>query len=165
MTPRADLAALLERLQPWFGEYSLAKDILSAPCLWCGYKGDGYWQEGNHAEPCPWRHLGGLGERIDSVQGLIAAALREREPAERDDRDERIDDLTARLAQANTHLAELGFVLPSPVTPEPPTVEVGDDILSGDGSRWTVSSERVTAVPEWALGLERAGTVIWRRQP
>jgi hypothetical protein len=42
-------------------------------------------------------------ERANALAALLA-------PAERDDRDDRIDDLTARLAQANTHLAELGFV-------------------------------------------------------
>jgi hypothetical protein len=37
--------------------------LLSAPCLWCGYNGSGYWQEGSHDQACPWHKIGGVGER------------------------------------------------------------------------------------------------------
>jgi hypothetical protein len=39
--------------------------LLSAPCLWCGYNGQGYWQQGTHAKDCPWHKVGGVGGRLD----------------------------------------------------------------------------------------------------
>jgi len=42
-----------------------AEHLLDSPCLWCGYNGAGYWQQGTHAENCPWHEVGGTTERID----------------------------------------------------------------------------------------------------
>lgn len=60
--------------------------MLDAPCVWCAYDGVGYWQEGTHAESCPWHNVGGLAERLALVADAVAARLktlaREREERE-----------------------------------------------------------------------------------
>lgn len=38
-------------------------DVLAAPCRWCGYNGEGYWQSGTHGRLCPWRFIGGERQR------------------------------------------------------------------------------------------------------
>lgn len=58
-------------------------DMLDAPCLWCGYKGAGYWQTGTHDKGCPWYGIGGKAERetaflaLSRNQGKEIARLRE----------------------------------------------------------------------------------------
>lgn len=38
-------------------------NLLSFPCKFCGYNGQGYWQKGTHDSDCPWRDVGGETER------------------------------------------------------------------------------------------------------
>jgi chromosome segregation ATPase len=38
-------------------------DILSHPCIFCGYSGRDYWQAGSHASACPWHEIGGEEKR------------------------------------------------------------------------------------------------------
>ena len=47
-------------------EVSIAA-LLSAPCLWCGYNGAGYYQPGTHAARCRWRSVGGLAGRSKEI--------------------------------------------------------------------------------------------------
>ena len=41
--------------------------LLAAPCLWCGYNGEGYYQAGTHGQSCPWNTIGGCDERLDRL--------------------------------------------------------------------------------------------------
>ncbi len=41
--------------------------LLAAPCLWCGYNGEGYYQAGTHGQLCPWNTIGGCDERLDRL--------------------------------------------------------------------------------------------------
>jgi hypothetical protein len=65
-----DAAMITDKEQP---------DVLQAPCVFCGYKGDGYWQAGTHDLSCPWRGIGGEQARLDAygrvvfVRRLLAA--------------------------------------------------------------------------------------------
>lgn len=43
---------------------------LAAPCRWCGYNGENYWQAGTHAKTCPWLLVGGEAAR----KALLAAS-------------------------------------------------------------------------------------------
>jgi hypothetical protein len=47
--------------------------LLDAPCVFCGYKSYGYFQEGTHAKSCPWHSVGGEVER----KGQLRAAVQE----------------------------------------------------------------------------------------
>lgn len=61
--------------------------LLAAPCLFCGYSNELYFQKGTHGQDCPWRNIGGEAERVvalPTVIGALAAALREAR-MERDD--------------------------------------------------------------------------------
>lgn len=55
-------------------EERTVKELLSAPCLFCGYNGEGYWQSSTHTEECPWHHVAGSYERAhmfrDEVVGI-----------------------------------------------------------------------------------------------
>jgi hypothetical protein len=41
-------------------------EILEAPCIFCGYKGSGYYQKYSHKRGCVWYFNGGLTERVSS---------------------------------------------------------------------------------------------------
>jgi len=47
------------------------RDLLAAPCRWCGYNGPDYWQPGTHPESCPWHRVGGRVARRDLL-GVVA---------------------------------------------------------------------------------------------
>lgn len=44
---------------------------LEAPCRWCGYNGENYWQKGTHSADCPWHLVGG-----GDVRELVLRAYR-----------------------------------------------------------------------------------------
>jgi len=48
-------------------------DPLGAPCVFCGYNGQGYWQSETHTAACPWRAVGGAFER--HIRKAHSAAL------------------------------------------------------------------------------------------
>jgi hypothetical protein len=65
--------------------------ILRAPCVFCAYRGAGYYQTGTHNAGCPWREIGGRSERDAAIRDIIGRgfadlhsllAERERELAE-----------------------------------------------------------------------------------
>ena len=41
--------------------------LLEAPCLFCGYKGHGYFQTHTHDKSCPWYDIGGGFEREEAL--------------------------------------------------------------------------------------------------
>lgn len=51
--------------------------LLEAPCVFCGYRGAGYWQRGTHPESCPW-HLsdGGIEARRKRLGTIVRALYR-----------------------------------------------------------------------------------------
>lgn len=51
------------------------KDLLEAPCVFCGYNGRGYWQSTTHDKECPWFMLGGYEERKQSLRKTIKSIL------------------------------------------------------------------------------------------
>ncbi len=44
--------------------------LLDAPCLWCGYNGEGYWQPTTHEPTCPWHNVGGRFNRVVALDRL-----------------------------------------------------------------------------------------------
>ena len=52
------------RLEMTHGEAAPA-DLLKAPCRWCGYNGNGYWQNRTHRPDCPWYLVAGAVDRAD----------------------------------------------------------------------------------------------------
>ena len=63
------------------------RDMLEAPCLYCGYNGKGYWQKGTHDKICPWHNVGGITEREEllrqSVKSYALQVVREAVEAEK----------------------------------------------------------------------------------
>lgn len=41
--------------------------LLSAPCRFCGYNGQGYWQKDTHLLSCPWHGIGGEADRLKKL--------------------------------------------------------------------------------------------------
>ena len=63
-------------------------ELLAAPCIFCGYNRNGYWQAGYHQPNCPWRQVGGASEREDILPAVIADhfnALQNKNPLESDE--------------------------------------------------------------------------------
>lgn len=54
----------------------MSKDILDAPCAFCGYNGDGYWQPGTHRHGCPWENRGGHDERQSALRSVLKKMMR-----------------------------------------------------------------------------------------
>lgn len=46
-------------------------NLLDAPCLWCDYKGEGYWQTGTHAALCPLHAIGGDRDREEWLRSWM----------------------------------------------------------------------------------------------
>jgi len=46
-------------------------ELLEAPCCFCGYNGQGYWQTRTHAIECPWYSVGGSKERENFLPKLL----------------------------------------------------------------------------------------------
>ena len=65
------------------------KDLLGAPCLFCGYNGANYWQTASHAQLCPWYHVGGSYERAYIFRDEVIGMWGEKIIAERGRFDER----------------------------------------------------------------------------
>jgi len=53
------------------------KYLLDAPCVFCGYYGEGFYQSNTHKPECPWRSLGGSVEREESVRTAIRTVMAE----------------------------------------------------------------------------------------
>jgi len=53
----------------------MASWVLRAPCVFCGYNGEGYYQSGRHGATCPWRDVGGLVDRERQLPDVVRAAL------------------------------------------------------------------------------------------
>lgn len=49
-----------------------------APCFFCGYNGQGFYQAGTHGTACPWRDIGGAGERARLLPRLLRGLWDER---------------------------------------------------------------------------------------
>lgn len=45
--------------------------LLQAPCIFCDYNGEGYWQKETHDERCPWHSVGGMEDRRNELGPLI----------------------------------------------------------------------------------------------
>lgn len=54
------------------------RDILEAPCAFCGYSGPNYWQSMTHLPLCPWRRVGGDVERINRLRGVLKELVEDR---------------------------------------------------------------------------------------
>jgi hypothetical protein len=50
--------------------------LLDAPCRWCGYNGEMYWQAHSHADDCPWYEVGGGIRRETALPGIIDDAIK-----------------------------------------------------------------------------------------
>lgn len=64
-TRRAALLEINRRLLP-----NAQSAMLDAPCLWCGYNGEGYWQPTTHELTCPWHNVGGRFDRVVALDRL-----------------------------------------------------------------------------------------------
>jgi hypothetical protein len=56
-------------------------DPLSAPCIWCGYNGENYWQLGAHPNSCPWSDVGGEQTRRALLPAKISSLRAELQQA------------------------------------------------------------------------------------
>lgn len=54
--------------------------LLRAPCVFCGYNGERYYQRGSHSPDCPWHDVGGLRDRVDSLRDVIRERSRSGNP-------------------------------------------------------------------------------------
>jgi chromosome segregation ATPase len=70
-------------------------DLLNAPCLCCGYNGQGYWQPKTHSEKCPWYEIGGMSEREEALSQIIPNLLGHEQSAQ-------IQSLKAELEEARS---------------------------------------------------------------
>jgi hypothetical protein len=61
-------AALMEAAQR--ADLGDCNSLLDAPCLWCGYNGEGYWQPTTHDLACPWHNVGGRFDRVVALDRL-----------------------------------------------------------------------------------------------
>ena len=52
-------------------------NLLNAPCIFCGYNGEGYYQAGTHSANCPWYNIGGDSKRYGKLPSLITALFKE----------------------------------------------------------------------------------------
>jgi hypothetical protein len=50
---------------------STINPVEQMPCIFCGYRGAGYWQRGTHHEDCPWHMIGGKQERLAKLPQLL----------------------------------------------------------------------------------------------
>lgn len=57
--------------------HSAVYKLFDAPCVFCGYKGAGYYQSGTHDVLCPWYNIGGLVHRENNLRYVIAALFNE----------------------------------------------------------------------------------------
>jgi hypothetical protein len=55
------------------------KYLLDSPCVFCGYCAAGFYQPNTHKPNCPWRSVGGLVEREESVRTAIRRLIVERD--------------------------------------------------------------------------------------
>ena len=53
----------------------MARDLLAAPCAWCGHNGPNYWGVGSHRVGCPWRDVGGEVERIARLRDRVLTLM------------------------------------------------------------------------------------------
>lgn len=53
--------------------YAEARPTLQAPCVFCAYNGEGYYQAGTHDATCPWFRVGGAAEREQNLRYVIHA--------------------------------------------------------------------------------------------
>lgn len=60
-----------------------ADDLLEAPCVFCGYHGDGYWGVLTHANWCPFYRHGGKRNRRFIFRAYISRCARLAKAAER----------------------------------------------------------------------------------
>ena len=47
-------------------------DLLTAPCLWCGYNGPRYWQIGSHSSDCPYFPVGAREAREELLPTILS---------------------------------------------------------------------------------------------
>lgn len=57
---------------------SATKELLQAPCLFCQYNGQGYWQSGSHPASCPWSTVGGIDSRYKLFRQTLGLVMRNR---------------------------------------------------------------------------------------
>ena len=78
-TPSAGVErnAVLDEALKRCADYHGDDALLDAPCIFCGYSGQGYWQSGTHNENCRWRNIGGFKERRAA---LTSVALKNAAP-------------------------------------------------------------------------------------
>lgn len=64
--------ALKTARQEALREKARQAQLLAAPCMWCDYKGPGYYQAFTHEIDCPWHAIGGLNERMEQLDRLAS---------------------------------------------------------------------------------------------
>jgi hypothetical protein len=112
----ARLQEIRERLLLLADDWDGERHMLRAPCVFCGYEGQGYWQEGTHDEACPWRDVGGEIHRQERVVGVVRAALQSAHARAATleqlydkvtgEQAEELCKLTTQLESAEAHLAQ-----------------------------------------------------------
>lgn len=47
------------------------QSLLDAPCMWCAYNGQKYWQKGTHDKECPWHDIGSFEDRCNKLEKVL----------------------------------------------------------------------------------------------
>jgi hypothetical protein len=74
-------AAMLARVTEAALGWPSVGRLLDAPCLFCAYDGQGYYQSGTHSTDCPWHVVGGSRAREVALPAVLTAALAPRRDA------------------------------------------------------------------------------------
>ena len=48
-----------------------ARELMNAPCVFCEYNGENYWQVNTHSANCPWYSVGGYTDREESLIKVV----------------------------------------------------------------------------------------------
>jgi hypothetical protein len=100
---------LVAREAPADAPPATPRDILFAPCQWCGYNGADYWQAGPHGFDCPWFTVGGMRERellLPQVQPPPKPAAEP--PAPPAQRWDSVQDSAAFISNEQVHEVDAG---------------------------------------------------------
>lgn len=49
------------------------------PCVFCGYKGEGYYQTMTHKESCPWYNVGDQKQRAAYLRQVVRSLVEDKE--------------------------------------------------------------------------------------
>ena len=67
----SQIKSLVDRLGEGMMLSELGNRVLSPPCIWCGYNGDGFWRGDTHDPECFVYGARGLQRRVDLLMSQL----------------------------------------------------------------------------------------------